>query len=244
MNSSAFIIFGLPGSDRSGIASYLIHHGTEFEGPIKVCCSADEPGLQALDGFASIESFEIEMLSDVVEQEGLVFLLPPANVDPVDVMEMLAKLHNAWGFEPARILTAVDCRLTSERPKELVPWYRACIHFSDVVLLNRREGVSEKWIRSFLEYFEKEHYPCIFRYVKKGRIDSPAELLDPEPRRLSLVFDGIDAVDRIEFDEENLPEGVIDLNAVTDPYFERLPSGQRVLRVPDITAVLETEAPR
>ena len=40
----------------------------------------------------------------------------------------------------ARVITIVNCEL-AEKHSALLAWYEACVHFSDIVLLNRREGV-------------------------------------------------------------------------------------------------------
>jgi len=73
---------------------------------------------------------------------------------------------------------------------------------------------------------------------KTGGLPNPAELIEGEPRRMSLVLDDLDAVDEMEFDEDNLPEEPFDLVRKTDPYFERDMHGRRVLGLPDITQVL------
>ncbi len=178
--------------------------------------------------------------------------------DPVDQLERLRdwlQEHPEW--ELGRVITVLHSRLLYER-KELIPWFDACIHFSDVVLMNRREDVPNKWFSDFEGRFKKECYPALFDIVKKGRVRNPAEILYPEPRRLSQAFDEIyeqlsgedlpdieivheivdeaDAVSDTELDDDDEDEEIV------EPYFERLVSGERVRRLPNIKKFHDPEA--
>jgi hypothetical protein len=67
------------------------------------------------------------------------------------------------------------------------------------------------------------------------------ELVAGEPRRASLALDDLDAVDEMEFDEDNLPDEPFDLVRKADPYFARDASGRREILVPDIGPALAAE---
>jgi hypothetical protein len=58
---------------------------------------------------------------------------------------------------------------------------------------------------------------------------------------MSHVLDDLDAVDEMEFDEDNLPEEPFDLVRKVDRYFERDMHGRRVLGLADIVQVLREE---
>lgn len=135
--------------------------------------------------------------------------------------------------------------------EELIPWFDACVHFSDVVLMNRREDVPNKWFSDYEGRFRKECYPALFDIVKKGRVRNPAEILYPEPRRLSQAFDELseaaaeEELPDIEFIDEIVDETDVAAEAgfdddddesdeAVEPYFERRLSGDRVRRLPDI----------
>ncbi len=162
------------------------------------------------------------------------FIVSDGLADPIDLMEALTNWLPITPFELGRVITVVNCALLDANAS-LRRWYDACIHFSDVVLLNRREGLSSKWVPAFKTRLRQDSLPCYVELVKKGRVANPALVLCPEPRRISLVFD----------DEEHLyPDGddASDEEAVTrmvDPYFERLLSGRRVKELPDIKKLLE-----
>ena len=88
----------------------------------------------------------------------------------------------------ARILCVIHCGLAAQH-KELLAWYDACVHFADVVLLNRREGVANKWMSDFQARYAAQFLPCLFELVKAGRVENPALILEPQARRMSHVFD-------------------------------------------------------
>jgi hypothetical protein len=70
---------------------------------------------------------------------------------------------------------------------------------------------------------------------------NPAEVIEGEPLRMSHIFDEIDAVDEMEFDEDNLPDEPFDLVRQPDKYFARDDYGRRLISVPDIAETLRVE---
>lgn len=166
-----------------------------------------------------------------------IFFLAPGNSDPSDVAEALKIWVDGNQCQLARIITVVHCSFLSQTEKAL-PWYNACIHFSDVVLLNRRENVSNKWVKDFELSYQKQHYPTRFFLVKKERVDNPFEILDPEARRLSLYFDELTPIEEDEFDDDLLPE-----DRKPDKYIQRLENGRRAHPVQDIEQFLAYEPP-
>lgn len=156
----------------------------------------------------------------------------------VDQLEGLVKAAPAAGWKITRIISTVDLPLVHEHDA-LVDWYLACLHFSDAAVLVGRATVPNAWLSKFLERIRTESMPClVVQLPKSGGLPNPAELIEGEPRRMSLVLDDLDAVDEMEFDEDNLPEEPFDLVRKTDPYFERDMHGRRVLSLPDIAQVL------
>ena len=70
------------------------------------------------------------------------------------------------------------------------------------------------------------------------------EEIDGEPLRLTHIFDDIDAVDEMEFDEDNLPDEPFDLVRQVDKYFARDELGRRNILVPEIGEILRQEGRR
>ena len=171
-----------------------------------------------------------------------IFMIADSSQDPADQIELTKDTLKFHELTLARIFTVVHCGLAESHP-EIVSWYQGCIHFSDVVLLNRRDKVSQKWIKEFLNGFRQEHFPCFFEFVKKGQVANPLHVLDPTPRRLSLFFDDDDDV--LANDDEEEEEEAEDDEAKEDPYLARYPSGKRCKALPEIRSILSeiTKAP-
>ena len=169
-------------------------------------------------------------------------LVTCGSLSQVDQMEAL---HAALAAEPRwqvkRIVTVVDCAFAHRRP-EAAEWYAPCIHFSDTVILNRRWEAPGQAVSRLLEPYEKGFYPCLFlTLTKAGRLANPSQALEGDPLRMSHIFDDIDPVDEMEFDEDNLPDEPFDLVRQPDKYFARDELGRRKMTVPDIGAALRAE---
>lgn len=168
-----------------------------------------------------------------------VFFVADANSDPADQIEAMKDFMASNDLDLARILTVVHCAL-AEVHAELHAWHQGCIHFSDVVLLNRREGVSQKWIREFREGFRQEYFPCFFEFVKKGRVDNPVHVLDPTPRRLSQYFDE-EEEDLLDGEEDDDDSGMESDLPDEDPFLLRYPNGQRCKPLPDPVSIIASQ---
>lgn len=173
-----------------------------------------------------------------------VFFVTDGRQNPVEQTEVFKAWLEAQGGELARVLSVVNCQLAEKHPP-LLAWYEACVHFSDVILLTRREGVANKWLSTFLGHFEKQFYPCLFELVKGGKVKNPVLVLDPLARRMSHIFDAeqdwiftnaegevIDEEEETEGDEE------VEATPAEDPYFARDAAGRRAKRIPDIAKFL------
>jgi len=114
------------------------------------------------------------------------------------------------------------------------------VHFSDVVLLNRREGVENRWISDFQKRYAERFYPCLFEFVKKGQVTNPLVVLEPQARRISQYFEEseepvveglIIEADTPDSDDEDANE---DGGAAEDFYLARRAGGRRLHEIPDI----------
>ena len=169
-------------------------------------------------------------------------LLSDGRRSQVDQLEALFRDAPAAGWTIRRIVTVVDLPLLHRRPA-LAPWFRACAHFSDAVVLANRHGVPNAWLSELQRGYADELGPCLQVLLpKSGGLPRPAEILEGDARRMSLVLDDLDAVDEMEFDEDNLPDEPFDLVRPTDPYFERDTTGRRVIHLPDIAVELAADA--
>jgi hypothetical protein len=236
-----YLIYGIPGSGRREVLFDLIDGGLEgkesvlyFHPEGEVASPFDEQ-LEALDS-VSIVNWK---LSNAKVTHGAInaaperiFFLAPGTSDPADVAEAIKTWTDHNHCEIARIITVVHCAFLSEH-NAAESWFDACIHFSDVVLLNRREGVNNKWVKDFEVGYRKQFSPARFLMVKKGRIANPLEVLEPEARRLSLYFDELIPIEDDEFEDEEQPQ-----DTKPDKYIERRESGHRAYPVPNIQKLL------
>jgi hypothetical protein len=169
-----------------------------------------------------------------------VFFFTDGRRNPVDQVEAFQAWLAASGGELARILCVIHCGLVA-RHKELLAWYDACVHFADVVLLNRREGVPNKWMSDFQGRYAAQFLPCLFELVKAGRVENPALILEPQARRMSHVFDEEPnwEVTSADGDEEDEADGEeITAQPEEDPYLQRRAGGRRVKEIPDVAQYL------
>jgi hypothetical protein len=166
----------------------------------------------------------------------------------VDQIEAFKAWLDAQGGELGGILCVINCRL-AERNPPLLAWYEACVHFSDIVLLNRREGVANKWLTGFQAHFRDLFYPCLFELVKGGRLRNPVLALEPQARRMTHIFDDeqdwifTDAEgEEIDEQEETEDEDGVEITPEVDPYLALDAAGRRAKRIPDIARFLDPAA--
>ncbi len=242
--TAVYLILGLPGAGRHELVANLVEDGLEEPRAAAVFYATDDPAPPGLKQNSTLVSyafrdgrFVIEAKDEPAEELKEVFFITDGRQLVIDQIEAFPAWLQGRGWELARILLVVDCALAAQHP-EVAEWHEACVHFADCVLLNRRNAATHTWAQQFQKKFADARYPCVFVPVKQGRVDNALLVLYPEARRLSLAFDSIDPVYELDLDEENLPEEPFTLENKLDPYFERLPSGQRRKAVPDVTAYL------
>jgi hypothetical protein len=250
-----YVVLGAIGSGRREIIADLIDAGLDSDERAVVLLAANEPAderdakLGQVVRWRSLGEAGLEVPDGAIEGATHVFFVTDGRGSPVDQLEAFKAWLPMSGCELARVFTVVDCQL-AEKNKPLIAWYEACIHFSDVVLLTKREGVANKWMSDFQTLFKDKFYPCLFELVKGGRVKNPPLLLEPEARRMSHLFDepdwvvnGVDAEEMIETGEDEAEEGTklneeVEVTQAEDPYLERRLGGRRVIEIPDIAKFL------
>jgi hypothetical protein len=247
-----YLILGAAGSGRREVLIDLIADGLDATDRAAVMLSEDEAtgeddaklpnATRWLWNTAEDNPIVAELPRDATH----VFFITDGRQNPVDQVEHFKTWLEAQGGELARVFCIVDCQLAAKNPP-LLAWYEACVHFADVVLLNRREGLENKWVSDFLTHFKKQFYPSVFEFVKEGRVKNPALILAPQARRVSHVFDedqnwiftnaeGEEIDEQEETDDE---DEEIEAKPEEDPYFARRMGGRRVKELPDIAKFLE-----
>lgn len=237
-----YFVLGAPGSGRRELLLDLIASGLDKESRPLVLISDQEDTTDfesAVGEHVTVGSWTWEGDSlnlDLPPEFTHIFLMADGRSNPVDQVEAFSQWLPDQEMELARVFTVVHAGMGAEH-KELLRWYEACIHFSDIVFINRREDVPQKWINEFIDHFKKEqHYPCHMEQVKGGKVPNPLLALEPEPRRISLIFDELPALEDDEEDEEDSGG-----EESGDTYLQRLPSGRRNKQIPDINKYLKKE---
>lgn len=116
------------------------------------------------------------------------FLIDPRRDPDPQFTHWAGNLQPA-GLQPAKIITVVDCA-AAESSAGLREYLRHALFFSDLVLLGNRAHASKSFVSSFRKEYRKACYPCRFSLLKgPGLSDKPFEILTPETRRLSQLFD-------------------------------------------------------
>jgi len=233
-----YLVLGAAGSGRREVLADLIEGGLG-EGDRPSVLLSDQERSEASDARLGVVArwrlvpeagIDAEFPADATH----VFLVADGRRNPVDQVEAFKAWLTGSAAEVARVLCVVDCRLAEKHPK-LFAWYEACIHFSDVVLLNHREGVPNKWMGDFRAKFEDRFYPCVFEYVKEGRVKNPALVLAPVARRMSHVFDEQEWIAADDDDEDEVQDGdEVEMKPEEDFYLERRAGGRRVHEIPHI----------
>jgi hypothetical protein len=242
-----YLILGSAGSGRRQVLIDLLEDGL---------VTGDQPAVM----LASSEVFDeadakLPTLVRWSWQDGLIigqrpasathtFFIAEGRTNPVEQIEAFVAWLEAQGAQIGRVYTVVNCQLAEKHPA-LLAWYEACVHFSDIVLLNRRDGVANKWMSDFQAYFKKQFVPALFEFVKDGHVKNPALILDPQARRMSHEFDDeqdwifkTTEGEIIDEDEETEGDEEVEATREEEPYFARDAAGRRVKRLPDIAAYL------
>ncbi len=230
-----YLVLGAAGSGRREVLVDLIGDGLR-EGDRPAVLISDQEQADAFDArLAGVGRWrqlpENGIDAEFPQEATHVFIVTDGRRNPVDQIEAFKAWLAERSAEVARVFCVVDCKL-AEKHTKLLAWFEACIYFSDVVLLNHRDGIPNKWVGDFRARFEDKFYPCLFEYVKDGRVKNPALVLAPVARRMSHVFDEQEWV--VADEDEDEEDDEVEMKPEEDPYLERRAGGRRVHEIPHI----------
>ncbi len=243
MKPLVYLILGAAGSGRREIVADLIEGGLGPGERALVLLPADEPPGPADARLGTVARWswtDGTIESPLLAGATHVFLVVDGRRNPVDQIEAVPPWLVANGGALARIVCVIDCAL-AERHRPLRAWFDACVHFADVVLLNKRAGLPNKWLSDFQAHYAAQFLPSLFEPVKAGRVRNPALILEPQARRLSHFFD--EETDwEVTGDAEDAGGGEgeeeVTVEPIEDPYLQRRPGGRRVKEIPDVADYL------
>ncbi|NCG09097.1 MAG: hypothetical protein GWO81_05960, partial [Verrucomicrobia bacterium] len=156
-----YIIFGIPDSERRATFYDLIVSGLPKDSPalyFKPKGEADGSFDEKIAALKNLQTVPWELRENKVEHERIeapaeaIFFLTPGTADPADAAEAIKAWSDNNHCQIARVITLVHCDFLQANPATQA-WFEACIHFSDFVLLARRENTSQKWLKDFQARF-------------------------------------------------------------------------------------------
>ncbi len=245
-----YLILGAAGSGRREVVRDLIASGFEDDEQVGVITASTETndwpaGTATTTWSWNADSTSLEGTWPNTASTG--FFITDGRGNPVDQVEAVKPWLAAQAAALVRVACVVNCALCAEHTA-VVAWHDACIHFSDIVLLNRREGVPNKWMSDYQARFAKNYLPCLVEFVKKGRVANPALVLDEQVRRLSHWFDEaegdggwqafLDQAGDVVIEDETDPTDDAEDEAEVDEYLERNLGGTRRKKIPSIADYL------
>jgi len=235
-----YFILGSAGAKRRIVLADLVSEGLMPEDRAAVLLSDAETPDEAGDAALAKSGATLvrwhwakpELEFEVPAEATHLFLVADGRSNPIDQIEALRELLQIRAdLRLARVIFVADAALLAAKP-EVQPWYDACAHYADVVLLTRPEGLDQKWINGVEKRYRDQYYPFLYEVVRRDQLKNPSVLLVPEARRVSQVFDE-DIALADETDEE-----IEAAKAENDKYFARKRGGTRVEHIPEIAAFL------
>ncbi len=238
-----YLILGCKGTGRFQVVADLIDFGTDKDEKSFVFHSpADAESAEATFDVKSRSAVlapyggkEGELSADLPKDADFVFVVADGLASPADSVELFHSWLEERSFGVARVITVLNCELAIES-KAAFPWFDCCIHYSDVVLLTQRANVNSKKLKAFQDSYVEKCYPCLFGYVKRGRVANPHLVLEAQSRRISLVFDKPEIFE--DDDEEAVFEESVAGDLSKDAYQKRVSGGRRDVVLPDIVQYL------
>jgi hypothetical protein len=132
--------------------------------------------------------------SDSERKEVVIALLPQFNL--AEQFQKLFTLHERFPLNIRKIIAIVDRYYFDGRHENLLD---AMAHFSDILLIDNNPEIDRNRLKKFLEHCkQKECYPLPIRILSEYSVKNILELLDDQPRRMTLIFDDLDSIDYID----------------------------------------------
>ncbi len=236
MSSFLYLIQGCANSDRRTAVFDLLRDTATTDDPWEVYISDTETPsiwneqIAAVTGL-NLRTYEGNLTNCQLDPNANSIVIANGRQDPMDQIEFLKDLLESSGKELGRIITLLDCELLHNNPG-LRSWYTACIHFSDVLLLSHRQNLTNQHVQDILTPYQDDWFPFYTESLKKGRVRNPNLILEPQARRISLLFE---PDEDIWLDEDVDPMD----GPEEDIYLKKFPDGNREIRIRDISKFLD-----
>ena len=165
----AYLIIGTPGSGRRGVIWDVIQKALGDDDFCGVFISENEAPAQSDKRIASAQNAGIIRYRDAddaiekiaaldKEKFSQIFFFADASRNLADDIEDFKRIVDAGDARLARIWGVLDCGLLAARREDVQPYADALSHFSDCLLLSRREGLQNREVAVVIHSAEVADY--------------------------------------------------------------------------------------
>jgi hypothetical protein len=165
--------------------------------------------------------------SDSEEQEVVVMLSPKFNL--AEQFQQLFDIHGHFSLNVKKIISIIDGHYFDGYHENLLD---AMAYFADILLIDNNPEINHNRLKKFLEHCkQKECYPLPIRILSQYSVKNIPELLDDQPRRMTLIFDDLHLIDFIDETMANSGPFIILTLAQRDKYLKKDDRGNYCLPI-------------
>ncbi|MDR2371832.1 MAG: hypothetical protein LBD60_01655 [Puniceicoccales bacterium] len=155
--------------------------------------------------------------SNLEKKETVIALSPQFGL--AEQFQKLFTIHEQLPLNIRKIIAIVDHRYFDGRHENLLD---ATVHFSDILLIDNNPEIDRNRLKKFLEHCkQKECYPLPIRILSEYSVKNIPELLNDQPRRMTLIFDDLDSIDYIDESMVNAAPFTVPTLAQRDKYLKK-----------------------
>jgi hypothetical protein len=127
-------------------------------------------------------------------RDAVLMLSPEFNL--AEQFHELFTVRERFSLNISKIIAIIDHRYFDGHHENLLD---AMAYFSDILLIDNTFEIDRNRLKKFLEHCkQKERYPLPIRILGQYSVKNVPELLDDQPRRMTLIFDDLDPADFID----------------------------------------------
>ncbi|MDR1591126.1 MAG: hypothetical protein LBR92_04010 [Puniceicoccales bacterium] len=155
--------------------------------------------------------------SSLERKEVVIMFSPEFNL--AEQFQKLFTVRERFPLNIAKIVAIIDYRYFDGHHENLLD---AMAYFSDILLIDNHFEIDRDRLKKFLEHCkQKERYPLPIKIIAQYSVKNVSELLDDQPRRMTLIFDDLDPIDFIEEDMVDSAPFTIPTLAQRDKYLKQ-----------------------
>jgi len=152
-------------------------------------------------------------------QSAEVFMLLTHQISLAEQLEAFVRFQQSKDqILIGRFLLFIHSPILLKEIDSFYDWTDGVVHFTDAILFIGRNNENASAIKILQQRYSSMRYP-LENFILSKKNNPWSRILDPTPRRLSHIFDGIELLE-----PEDYPEN--------DRYLKKLPTGERERPIP------------